>query len=247
MTYTILAADRDRGEVGIGITTGSINVGGLAPFFSVHGDVVTSQAYALRQVGIELTRALNDGENLADAFARTQEQDGANFAYRQVAAIRRDGTLKCHTGDKCRPWAGHLAGDGWVVMGNVLKGPGVLDGMAAGFEGSAGAPLWDRLLRGLEGGRDAGGQATPDGQHMRERSAAVRVLAGDLMTSFDLRVDLHKAAVDEARRLSKIIAAIEEYNQLRGKHPPDTPMIFDWEAEHLKGMSVPSARHDPGC
>ena len=32
MTYTILAADRDSGEVGIGITTGSINVGGLAPF-----------------------------------------------------------------------------------------------------------------------------------------------------------------------------------------------------------------------
>ena len=56
MTYTILAADRDRGDVGIGITTGSINVGGLAPFFSSHGDVVTSQAYALREVGAELTR-----------------------------------------------------------------------------------------------------------------------------------------------------------------------------------------------
>ena len=241
MTYTILAADRDRGEVGIGITTGSINVGGLAPFFSSRGDVITAQAYALREVGATLTRTLNDGASLADAFAATRAQDGDNFAYRQVAAIRPDGELMCHTGDKCRVWAGHREGDGWVVMGNVLKGPEVLEGMAAGFRNSAGRPLWDRLLCGLEGGRDAGGQASPDGQHFRERSAAIRVLAGDLISAFDLRVDLHVAAVDAARRLSKVVAAIEEYNQLRGNNPPGTPMISDWEKEHLHGLDVPSS------
>ena len=240
MTYTILAADSESGEVGIGITTGSINVGGLAPFFSIHGDIATSQAYARRELGAVMMRVLNEGGSSDDALAATRTNDGANFKYRQLAVIRRSGELTCHTGTGCRDWAGHVVGDGWIVLGNSLASAGVLDAMAQAFRESAGAALWDRLLRALEAGRDAGGQSMADGRHTRERSAAIRVLADNLLPCFDLRVDLHQTAVEEARRLSKIIAAIETYNRLRGEHPPDTPAILDWESAHLNDPSVPN-------
>jgi uncharacterized Ntn-hydrolase superfamily protein len=240
MTYTILAVDRKSSEVGIGITTGSINVGGLAPFFSIHGDVATSQAYARRELGAVMMRTLNEGGNAADALAAARADDGSNFKYRQLAVIRRSGELAYHTGTGCRDWAGHVVGDGWIVMGNSLAGADVLDTMAETFCESAGSVLWDRLLRALEAGRDAGGQSMADGRHTRERSAAIRVLADNLLPCFDLRIDLHPTAVEETRRLSKIVTAIETYNQLRGEHPPDTPAILDWESAHLNDLRVPS-------
>lgn len=240
MTYTILATDRDTPQVGIGITTLSIGVGGLAPFFSADGDIVTTQAYARPDLGPVMFRRLNLGQSADDSLAAALAHDGDNHVYRQLAIIRRSGEHVCHTGGACRPWAGHVDGDGWVVMGNVLKGPGVLDAMAEAFTASAGEALAERLLRALEAGRDAGGQATADGRHLRERSAMVRVLADDLLPVVDLRVDLHDQAVGAARRLATTYGAIGPYNDLRSRQPAATPAIPEWEAEHLAGMSVPS-------
>ena len=183
---------------------------------------------------------LNEGGSISDALEAARKEDGANFKFRQIAVIRRSGEIICHTGTKCRDWSGHIIGDGWIVLGNSLSCAGVLDAMVKAFCESEGAALWDRLLLALEAGRDSGGQSMADGRHTRERSLAIRVLAKNLLPTFDLRVDLHQNAVEEARRLSKIISVIETYNQLRGKHPQDTPAILDWESEHLKDPSVPS-------
>lgn len=240
MTYTILATDQGTGQVGIGITTLSIGVGGLAPFFSANGDIVTTQAYARPDLGPVMIRALNGGQTADQALAAAIAHDGDDNVYRQLAMIRRSGEHLCHTGHACRSWAGHAGGDGWVVMGNVLKGPEVLDAMAAAFSASVGETLAERLLCALEAGRDAGGQALPDGRHLRERSAMVRVLADDLLPVADLRVDLHAQAVAEARSLATIYGAIGPYNDLRSLRPAETPAIPEWESEHLAGLQVPS-------
>jgi uncharacterized Ntn-hydrolase superfamily protein len=239
MTYTILATDADRGQVGIGITTLSIGVGGLAPFFSADGDIVTTQAYARADLGPVMVRALNVGAGAEAALAAAREYDGDDDVFRQLAIIRRTGEHVCHTGTSCRPWAGHIDGDGWVVMGNVLSGRAVLEAMADAFTTSAAENLSERLLRALEAGRDAGGQAMPDGRHLRERSAMVRVLADDLLPVTDLRVDLHADAVTKARRLATIYTAIGPYNDLRGRKPAETPSIPEWEPQHLAGLAVP--------
>jgi uncharacterized Ntn-hydrolase superfamily protein len=46
MTFTILAHDPEADQVGIGIATVSLAVGGLCPFTTLAGDIVTSQAFA---------------------------------------------------------------------------------------------------------------------------------------------------------------------------------------------------------
>lgn len=70
----------------------------------------------------------------------------------------------------------------------------VVDEMARAMKGSNELELEDRLVRALEAGRDAGGQA--DG----ERSAALFVIADHACPLFDLRVDLALEPTGELRR-----------------------------------------------
>jgi uncharacterized Ntn-hydrolase superfamily protein len=65
---------------------------------------------------------------------------------------------------------------------------------------SSDAPLEERLIIALEGGRDGGGQAT-NGIHRPERSAWLRVVDRGDVPEIDLRVDLHTDTVAELRRL----------------------------------------------
>jgi uncharacterized Ntn-hydrolase superfamily protein len=65
------------------------------------------------------------------------------------------------------------------------------------------APLHERLLCALEGGRDAGGQAN-EGEHWTERSAWLRVVGQLDWPMVDLRVDLSTSAVTELRRIHTV-------------------------------------------
>lgn len=58
----------------------------------------------------------------------------------------------------------------FVVLGNVVASEAVITAMQIGFRNAEELPLSERLLRGIEAGRDAGAQL--DGQ----RSAFIKVL-----------------------------------------------------------------------
>jgi uncharacterized Ntn-hydrolase superfamily protein len=76
--------------------------------------------------------------------------------------------------------------------------------MVESFHDSRECNLDERLMRALEVGRNAGGQAMPDSTAVTERSASLRVLgSGDEkgMHILDLRVDMNGSAVHELRRL----------------------------------------------
>ena len=85
--------------------------------------------------------------------------DNPQFNYRQVGIVNAENTIAVHTGSNKRSWAGHLTGEGYIVMGNVLAGEEVLKAMAETFEKQEQADLDERLLCSVEAGRDAGGQA----------------------------------------------------------------------------------------
>ncbi|MEQ9640301.1 MAG: DUF1028 domain-containing protein [Alphaproteobacteria bacterium] len=240
MTYTIMAADRTAGQVGIGLATVSINAASLVPFYSAHGHVIATQAYAEKALGPVMVGVLNGGASPDEAIAAARSADGRNEAFRQLAVVSPDGETACHTGPRCRSWAGHTIGDGWIAMGNVLAGSDVVDAIATAFAASGGKPLAERLLLALEAGRDAGGQATIDGRALRERSAFVRVIQADLLPIFDVQVDLNEDAVGEVRRIADVVTAIEPYNRIRSADPAATPAIPDWEAANVEGLPIPS-------
>ena len=247
MTFTILAHDPATDQTGIGIATASLAVGGLCPFMTLSGDLITSQAFARQEVGLHTARRLSDGMAWPEILHELAAED-PYLSYRQLGVVTRDGGLHAHTGPDCRPYAAHLFAPDCVVMGNFLAGAHVLDAMAAAFAASVGRPLAERLLQSLEAGRDAGGQADGEGRRYTERSAGLKVVGGGGMPGIDdratapvdLRVDMHDRAVGELRRLHDTLQQVPRYNALRSANPPETPPLAEWEAANAGASSPPS-------
>jgi uncharacterized Ntn-hydrolase superfamily protein len=250
MTFTVLGFCADTGQVGIGIATASIAVGGLCPFISRHGDVVSSQAFARPELGLAAVRHLDAGNSLA-ALPQLLNSADDHFEFRQIGVMLRTGAQWAHTGGSCRPWAGHRSARGCVAMGNFLADAGVVDEMLEAFVAGDGAPLAERLLRALEAARDAGGQADANGHPVRERSAALLVAGGGQLadikdaavTPVNVRIDLHEEAVTALRTLYRHVRKVADYNTLRSAHPASTPGLTAWEAEQLDDVAVPSVIH----
>jgi uncharacterized Ntn-hydrolase superfamily protein len=252
MTFTVLGHCPDTNQIGIGITTASIAVGGLCPFYTAAGDIISSQAFARPELGLLASRHLTSGGSLSELEPVLGEAD-ADFQYRQVAVIRRTGERWVHSGISCRPWSGHLMGNSCAVMGNFLAGSTTVEAMLEAFENAGSVPLADRLLVSLEAGRDAGGQADANGTPARERSSALCVVgAGALsnvhdgaVTPVNLRIDLHEEAVTALRELYETCKQVPVYNALRSSAPAQTPALGDWEAQHSSANPPPSVLH-PG-
>jgi len=227
MTYTVLARCPASGRLGVAIATYSLGVGGYCPFFAPGRGVVSSQAFADPSLGTLARSLLALGYAPAKVLRELEGQD-PHFAYRQVGVVDATGRADCHTGARTRPWAGHEVGDGFVAMGNVLAGPATVAAIAQAFRATAGQALDERLLRALEAGRDAGGQAAADGSHLTERSAALAIYERAEHAWLDLRVDAHERAVDELRRIHGLYAPYVPYYELRAKDPPNTPPQDEW-------------------
>ena len=95
---------------------------------------------------------------------------------------------------------------------NPVTGPVFVDGAKPGDA------LEYRLMRAIEGGRDAGGQGTPDA-HRPERSAAIKVVDRRDFPDVDVRVDVHLTAVAELRRVLEEFKLYEDFYRGRDSDP----------------------------
>jgi uncharacterized Ntn-hydrolase superfamily protein len=193
MTFTIIGRCDRTGRLGFAQATGTPAIGQRAVRVIPGKAVVTVQAghngYLL-SIAMELTRAGFGGKRIFDALQAADPYS----AQRQLMFLPLKGPGMAFTGTQARPWAGHLESDDFVAAGNVLAGAGVVGAMADAFRGTADQALEDRLLRALEAGRDAGGQA--DG----ERSAALYVAGDAPYPLIDLRVDVAQEPTGELRK-----------------------------------------------
>lgn len=220
MTYTILARCSRSGRIGVGIATYSLAVGGLCPAVRSGAGAVTSQAFVnpeLRQLGTSLLAAGHS----ARQTLRLLTEDADFTSFRQVGVLDREGRTAVHTGSDTRPWSGHAAGPGFLVLGNVLADEAVVAAMARAFEAAADQPLSSRLLLALEAGRSAGGQKGRGGP-LPERSAAVRVHGPGAAAEIDLRVDMHPTAIEELRRIHDAYLPYVAYHRQRWLNPANS-------------------------
>ncbi|MDE0943412.1 MAG: DUF1028 domain-containing protein [Alphaproteobacteria bacterium] len=232
MTYTVIARCARTGQLGIGIATYSLAVGGYCPAIQGGLGAVSTQAFVNLKLGSLALRLLEQGFAPAKVMAELSDDD-ANITYRQIGIVDGSGQTAVHTGDNTRPWSGHVTGDGFITMGNVLAGEGVVTAMAETFVANAAEDLDERLLRVLEAGRDAGGQQAADGTHLNERSAAVITHSHRHYAHMDLRVDAHDTAVEELRRVHSVYKPFEPYYQLRHDDPAQTPAQDVWARDNL--------------
>lgn len=217
MTYSIIARCPHTGRFGVGTTTFSLACGRRNESLRPNVGISKSQAFYLRRVDPFALNMLAQGHTPAH-IATLLEPDDPDFEYRQFAIIDREVNVYAHTGPKIGQWAGHEVGPYYAAYGNGLAGPQTVEGIVAGFMSAPDAPLEERLMRGIEGGRDAGGQRFK-GMVRPERSAWVRVVGVLDWPEIDLRVDMHASAVSELRRIFEAWKRHAAYYEARSRDP----------------------------
>jgi len=217
MTYSIIGRCPRTGRLGLGITTFSLAVGGRCEGLAANVGVCKTQAFPNRTndpLGIKLMGQGYVPSRVMEMFAANDTEHD----FRQIAIMDREGRIAAHTGSGTRGWSGHKIDADCVAFGNGLVGPQVLDGLIAGFTAKPDDALEYRLMRALEGGRDAGGQGDAN-SHRPERSAAIKVVDRLDYPYVDVRVDVHPTAVKELRRVLEEFKLYEEFYRERGRNP----------------------------
>lgn len=238
MTYTVIARCARTNQIGMGVATYSIACGSFTQGAQSPYGISMSQANVRKGNAVLATNMLAQGygsQSVLDALVR----DDPHEAYRQVGVMTRTGHVAVHTGRRVSGWCGELHGQDYLVFGNVLAGGVVVEAMRDALLSHPELPLAERLIRSLECGRDAGGQAF-EGTHVRERSASLMVVDRRSYADWDLRVDLHNTAVDELRRLYEVFKPYQPYYNDRDDDPSRTPGQLAWE--RAQGISDPSRR-----
>jgi uncharacterized Ntn-hydrolase superfamily protein len=195
-TYSIVARDPQTGELGAAVQSHWFSVGSLVTWAEPGVGAVATQSIVERAYGPRLLQRLAQGAGPREALDQLLAADPVAAA-RQVAVTAASGAPAVHTGDRCIPFAGHVAGDDFSVQANMMASEDVWPAMASAFEASTG-PLSRRMLAALRAAEAAGGDVRG------KQSAAIVVVpaSGDPWDRVvELRVEDHPEPLDELERL----------------------------------------------
>jgi uncharacterized Ntn-hydrolase superfamily protein len=195
VTFSIVAADPEAGEVGAATESKFLAVGAVVTW--ARGDVgaVATQSFAEVTFGPRGLDLLAEGMAPQTALDRLLEFD-QNREGRQVGIIDGAGRAASFTGSACFEHAASLVGDGYACQGNILASADVVPAIAEGFEKAEG-PLAERMIEALRAGQRAGGD------RRGQESAAILVAkpgggyGGTHDRYIDLRVDHHEQPIEE--------------------------------------------------
>ncbi len=210
MTFSIVAADPARSELGVAVASRFPAVGAVVPLVESGVGAAATQSFVWETYATEGIERMRAGEDPDAALAAIAATD-AEATIRQAGLVSAAGIAASLTGASCLDWAGGIVLDGAAIQGNILTGPDVIDSMAAAWTGSAGLPLADRLIAALLAGDRAGGDR-------RGRQSAAMIVRGggvgyggsNAGSLIDLRVDDHPDPVPELVRLLGVYRLVFE-------------------------------------
>jgi uncharacterized Ntn-hydrolase superfamily protein len=199
VTFSIVAADLEKGDWGVAVASKFPAVGAVVPYAKAGIGAVATQSWANTTYGPDGLALMDSGVTAQEALDRLVNAD-EHKADRQAGFVDSHGRPATFTGETCMDWAGGVTGEGFAAQGNILAGAAVVDQMAGAFTVTEG-DLCDRLLAALVAGDQAGGD------RRGRQSAALLVVRegggyeGGNDRYVDLRVDDHPDAVTEMVRL----------------------------------------------
>lgn len=211
MTYSIVARDKETGELGVAVQSHFFQVGPVVPWALAGVGAIATQSnvnISFGPVGIEYLRAGYTAEQTLRALlAGDTEPEG-----RQVAIVDAAGNVAVHTGPKCIPAAGHHAGEGFSCQANLMERDTVWDAMYEAFTSSR-EPLAERMMSALDAAEAEGGDIRG------RQSAAMLVVTGKPSGHswedriIDLRVE---DAPDPNAELRRLLRTRRAYTSLGG-------------------------------
>ena len=196
MTYSIVALDRDTGELGVAVQTYWFGVGSIVPWVEPGVGAVATQSFAEPSYGPKGLDLMRSGRDAPGALSEILEEDEGRES-RQVAFVDANGTVAAHSGSGCVRAYGNIAGDAVSCQANMMERDTVWDAMLSAYASTSG-DLAARMMAALRAAEGEGGD-------MRGRqSAAMLIAPGEGKPwdrSIDIRVDDSPEPLDELERL----------------------------------------------
>lgn len=182
MTFSLTARCEITGAFGMVVSSSSTAVAARCAFTRAKVGAVATQNITDPRIGPRALDLLETGLPAATVLQRIVETT-EHIAYRQVALIDSQGGTAAYSGAKTLGIHAMAEGRNCVAAGNMLAGEGVVAAMVEAFETRSGNSFGKRLIRALQAGLSAGGEAGP------VRSAGLVIQAEVSWPVADLRVD----------------------------------------------------------
>ena len=211
MTYSIVARDKETGQLGVAVQSHYFQVGPVVPWAIAGVGAVATQSMvnvSFGPLGLEYMSAGYSAEQALKALLAGDSEPES----RQVSLVDANGNVATHTGSRCIPAAGHRTGDGFSVQANLMENDTVWDAMFEAYSSSR-EPLPERLMSALEAAEAEGGDIRG------KQSAAMLVVSGKPTgrpwedRAIDLRVEDSPDPNKELRRLLRVKRAYMALNE----------------------------------
>lgn len=224
MTLTVVARDEATGLLGMAQATNPMGVASRCAYVEANVAALSTQAYTNPELGPLAMNMLRQGMPPAKVIGELAECD-PDYSWRQVGIVDRYGRSAVHTGSDAKPGRGGIAERNFVVMGNYLASDQVVEAMAKAWRDSREALFEWKLLRVLEAGRDAGGDA---GGH---RSSALIVHDRAPYPRTDLRVDFVPKKAGSPDSVDTLIGIFRKWEPLMDffRDRPANPRMGNWQ------------------
>jgi uncharacterized Ntn-hydrolase superfamily protein len=224
MTLTIVAREADTGRLGLAQATNPMGVASRCAFVQANVAALSTQAYTTPELGPIAMTMLEAGLPPAKVLDELAECD-PDFSWRQVGIVDWRGRSAVHTGEKVKEPRGGHAGPDFVAMGNFLSSENVVPAMEKAWRDSRESLFEWKLLRALEAGRDAGGDA---GGH---RSAALIVHHRAPYPPTDLRVDFVPKREGSPDAVDTLFDIFRRWEPLMDfyRDRPSNPAMGNWQ------------------
>lgn len=198
-TFSIVATDPQTGEIGLGVQSKFLAVGGLMAFPRTGVGAVASQSFADVTFGPRGLELLASGLDPQAVLDQLLGPDDARES-RQVGIVDASGRSASFTGGECFEHASSETGPGYACQGNIMANERVVPAMAMAFEAASG-DFPERLLESLRSAQREGGD-----RRGQESAALLVAKAGGGYGAnhdryIDLRVDDHPEPIEELARL----------------------------------------------
>jgi uncharacterized Ntn-hydrolase superfamily protein len=218
MTFSITARCPETGMFGVAVTSSSMAVAARCAFVRAGIGAASTQNITDPRLGPRGLDLMAEGRTAAEALDLML---GAHALrdYRQLALVDGEGRTAQFSGAATLGTHAAAEGEGAVAAGNLLAQAGVPAAMIEAFARTGGELFPERLVRALEGGLAAGGEAGP------VRSAGLLVAAREAWPIVDLRVDWSEGC---------------PIADLRGLWEGWAPQMHDYVARALDPSSAPA-------
>ena len=216
MTFSLVARCKETGMLGTAVTSSSPAVAARCSYTRSNVGAVSTQNVTDPSLGKKSLDLLETGLSSTQVIEKIKSTN-LHLQHRQVLIIDSKGKTAIHSGKNSLGVWSEAIGDNVISAGNLLANKEVTKSIVSIFEKTNGH-LADRMLAGLRGGLDAGGEAGPI------HSAGIKISHQVSWPIIDLRCDwTEDCPINKLSKIWKLYKPqVNEYLQ-RAINPNEAP------------------------